>query len=291
MTVDNLSICTMPTVFTLSDISQSATPNRRRKTVAIMNGKDAMPYTSLKLALSLLISHRSELDTIPPYILKAANMKNPKKKKDLKDSMAPLQDIGVAASLRCFVAQLFKENDEYWKSWRIEFIHENGILISTREVDDPCALKSCRLQLTVQASPKQVVSALINHSEKWDLITTSTKATFIDFSNKEDIANITYKNFNNAAIKRSTVARIWEDDEPGTGKAYLAQKTCKSDPLSSNVHIYHTAFIICPFKEKSVINYVNRIDLKGKPADWYDKTYRQLLISQMNCLASLFKNK
>uniref|UniRef100_A0AC34GXZ1 Rho-GAP domain-containing protein n=1 Tax=Panagrolaimus sp. ES5 TaxID=591445 RepID=A0AC34GXZ1_9BILA len=289
MTVDNLSICTMPTIFALNDISQSSTSARRRKTVAIMNDKDAIQYKALKEALSVLISYRSELETIPSHILKAANMKpfHKKKKKELKDAMQPIEEIGAAASLRCFVATLFKEYDEYWKTWHIDFINENGIIFATREeydeywktwhidfinengiifatreVDDSCSLKSCRVQLTVPASPKNVVSALINHREKWDLITTSTKPTFIDISNKEDIAHITFNNFNTSTIKKATVARVWEDDEPGSGRAFVAEKSCKKDPFCVNVEIYHSAFIICPFNGKAVINYICRIDLK-----------------------------
>uniref|UniRef100_A0AC35F9G0 START domain-containing protein n=1 Tax=Panagrolaimus sp. PS1159 TaxID=55785 RepID=A0AC35F9G0_9BILA len=213
-----------------------------------------------------------------------------KKKKELKNAIPPLEEIGVAASLHRFVASLFKESEELWKAWHIEFISDNGIVFATREVDDSCALKSFRLQLTVPALPKHVVSALLNHREKWDFITTSTKPTFIDISNKEDIAHIMFNHFNNTTVKKAIVARVWKEDEPGTGNAYVAEKSCKNDPLCVNVEIYHSAFIICPYKGKSIINYISRVDLKGKSTEWYDKTYQHLLISQMTRLAHLFKN-
>jgi hypothetical protein len=292
MTVDNLSICTMPTVFTLSNASQTLTPKSRRKTIGIMNEKEAVQYKALKDALSVLISYRSELETIPPNILKAANLKPfyAKKKINLSIALPPVSEIGAASSLRCFVAKLFKEYDHGWKYWTVETIEHSGILFAAREVNDSCALRSCRVQLTVPASPKHVVSCLLNHREKWDLITSSTMASVIDARNNEDIAHVTYNNFNKTAIKKAIVARVWEDDEPGTGRAYVAEKSCKKDPFCVNVHVYHSAFLICPSKDKAIINYVSRIDLKGKSISWYEKTYRQLLISQMSRLAYLLKN-
>lgn len=56
--------------------------------------------------------------------------------------------------------------------------------------------------------------------------------------------------------------RIWQDNEAGTGRAFVAERTCKKDPNFINVDIYHSVFLICPFQDKSIINYVSRIDIK-----------------------------
>ena len=129
MTVDNLAICTLPTIFEFSDTPQNS-GKARRKTVAVMNSKDVLHYGILKEALCLLIAHRNEIKQIPIELMKNLNPR--KRKRVSKDAMNPLEEIGDARSLRSFVAELFREYEENWKNWTIELITDYGILYSTR---------------------------------------------------------------------------------------------------------------------------------------------------------------
>lgn len=58
--------------------------------------------------------------------------------------------------------------------------------------------------------------------------------------------------------------RAWETNEPGTGRAYISEKSCTHTPGNVNefVDVYHSIFLICPHNNKSIINYITRVDLK-----------------------------
>lgn len=61
------------------------------------------------------------------------------------------------------------------------------------------------------------------------------------------------------------ICRAWEPNEAGTGRAYVAEKSCRHTFNVSDdfVDVYHNVFILCPVSaNRTEINYITRIDIK-----------------------------
>lgn len=200
MTVDNLAICTLPTIFEFSDVPQNS-GRARRKTVAVMNSKEIVQYGLLKEALCLLITQRNEIKQIPIDLIK---LQSPKKRKRVsKEAMNPLKEIGDVGSLRCFVAEMFGEYEDNWKNWTIELITDCGILFSTREVNDDCPIKSCRIQLTVPVSSQVAFQCITEKRSKWDSLTTASRRSVVDHTHREDVRHVTFNNYGGTVEKNA----------------------------------------------------------------------------------------
>lgn len=215
MTIENLAICTLPSIvaFAEQEIKPVTTKNRR-KTVDVISSKDAIQYKNVSNALSMFIQKRNEFKKIPGELLE--NFKFLKKKKNGKDLLAPLKDTGDVAGLREFVANLFKVNHCYllfliyhfkeyetgWKNWQVESITNCGILVASRDVKDTCPLKSYRIQVTVPASIDVVFRFIFNERKQWDRHTIASKRTHVDWDHKEDLKKVV---FNTGLARKDTL--------------------------------------------------------------------------------------
>uniref|UniRef100_A0AC34Q5H6 Rho-GAP domain-containing protein n=1 Tax=Panagrolaimus sp. JU765 TaxID=591449 RepID=A0AC34Q5H6_9BILA len=289
MTVENLAICTLPSIVAFPEQdTRTMSQRNRRKTVGAVSSKDAAQYKNVSNAISLFIQKRSEFKKLPGELLDG--FKVSKKRRSGKDFLYPLKDAGDVAGLREFVANLFQEYEDNWKNWPIESMTSSGVLIGSREVKDACPLKAYRLQATVSASVDTVFRFIFNERKQWDRQAIASKRTVVDWDHKEDLKKIIFNT--GLAQKDTLLVSVWENYHPSSGGAYFAERNC--NPIFTSfvdpVKVYHNVFLICPFKNKTVINRIFRIDLKGRSSDWYGRCYREREILALEKLLALIKD-
>ncbi|CAA84322.4 START domain-containing protein [Caenorhabditis elegans] len=292
MTAQNLSVCFTPSLFQLgaSRLDKVTPGNRRHKTVGatgLPSEKEMKEARACQLCLTMLIEYVQTVFMVPDGLDDSM---------DAEDDNPNLTELGLKGP-RSFlvdrVIDLIRDHSDQWKNWTIEGSFR-GIEISSKRPSDSHPLKTFRVWLNVPAGPKSVMMRLLKERYTWDSSVINWRHLEYVSAPDTDIHQYVVNETIGHPTKDCHVARFHSSGLTEIrGACAIAERSvkCTEDQLLGGVSatIFDQRFLIEPVSGgQSRVNYIARVDLKGRSLQWYNKSFGSIMCRHLDRLRESF---
>ncbi|UMM24269.1 hypothetical protein L5515_004581 [Caenorhabditis briggsae] len=292
MTAQNLSVCFTPSLFQLgaSRLDKVTPGSRRHKTVGatgLPSEKEMKEARACQLCLTMLIEYVQTIFMVP-YGLDEHT--------DAEDDNPNLTDLGLKGP-RSFlvdrVIDMIREHSDGWKNWTIEGSFR-GVEVSSRRPSDSHPLKTFRVWLDIPAGPKSVMMRLLKERYTWDSSVINWRHLEYVSAPDTDIHQYVINETIGHPTKDCHVARFHSSGLTEIrGACAIAERSvkCSEDQLLGGIAatIFDQRFLIEPVSGgQSRVNYIARVDLKGRSLQWYNKSFGSIMCRHLDRLRESF---
>ncbi|ULU01622.1 hypothetical protein L3Y34_001736 [Caenorhabditis briggsae] len=292
MTAQNLSVCFTPSLFQLgaSRLDKVTPGSRRHKTVGatgLPSEKEMKEARACQLCLTMLIEYVQTIFMVPDGLDEHT---------DAEDDNPNLTDLGLKGP-RSFlvdrVIDMIREHSDGWKNWTIEGSFR-GVEVSSRRPSDSHPLKTFRVWLDIPAGPKSVMMRLLKERYTWDSSVINWRHLEYVSAPDTDIHQYVINETIGHPTKDCHVARFHSSGLTEIrGACAIAERSvkCSEDQLLGGIAatIFDQRFLIEPVSGgQSRVNYIARVDLKGRSLQWYNKSFGSIMCRHLDRLRESF---
>ncbi|KAF1761409.1 hypothetical protein GCK72_009665 [Caenorhabditis remanei] len=292
MTAQNLSVCFTPSLFQLgaSRLDKATPGSRRHKTVGgtgLPSEKEMKEARACQLCLTMLIEYVQTVFMVPDGL---------DEHDDAEDDNPNLTDLGLKGP-RSFlvdrVIDMIRDHSDGWKNWTIEGSFR-GVEISSRRPSDSHPLKTFRVCLDIPAGPKSVMMRILKERYTWDSSVINWRHLEYVSAPDTDIHQYVVNETIGHPTKDCHVARFHSSGLTEIrGACAIAERSvkCPEDQLLGGVSatIFDQRFLIEPVSGgQSRVNYIARVDLKGRSLQWYNKSFGSIMCRHLDRLRESF---
>ncbi|CAL2037025.1 unnamed protein product [Caenorhabditis brenneri] len=292
MTAQNLSVCFTPSLFQLgaSRLDKATPGSRRHKTVGatgLPSEKEMKEARACQLCLTMLIEYVQTVFMVPDILEEHA---------DAEDDLPNLTDLGLKGP-RSFlvdrVIDMIREHSDGWKNWTVEGTFR-GIEVSSRRPADTHPLKTFRVWLDIPAGPKSVMMRILKERYSWDTSVINWRHLEYVSAPDTDIHQYVINETIGHPTRDCHVARFHSSGLTEIrGACAISERSvkCSEDQLLGGVAaiIFDQRFLIEPVSGgQSRVNYIARVDLKGRSIQWYNKSFGSIMCRHLERLRESF---